>query len=580
MFAIFYIRLSLVNVSIGYSPPPIRNMRIAIIGAGWNGCHLAIELTKAGHDITVLEKRSTILSGCSGIFGIRLHRGPHYPRSKPTREGCHADFERFCKAYPEIIKHPQDSIYAYGERDAEGCPSKVSADAFEEVCFETKECQKIDAEAKAIQEVASAYDLDEPVVAVGTELRSFFGHKLAVEGVKVLLDVEVQRIRRRPYGPFVVFYTTKSSGGQCTRQTKFLDAGFVVNATGYQSLTPNLTVEARPLGFDVVYQACIAFLYEDTAPSERPISFIVMDGWFPCVMPYIDDGPATCDPHRKDSDYSNDEPQSAEAGSTQHLSSPPRRHYILTHGSYTILGSFPRPEQAQHLLDRVLSPFPSSSPSSHSSFPSDSTFTDTSHPLSQLREAAQSEICRFWPLFRGRFQYRGCQGSVLAKLRTKCEFRSSVVFAQDRVIYVFPGKISNIFRACDDVKSLIAAGASSRENLKGKGREDRATNGRHGSDGSDNYGSEKEEERVVVVDGYSVVDRAMAEVSQLQSRQGAAAAAAAATSDDDIIVGTKKDMQAVDEGQGPSTCDLQTFDRLRSKGFSSQQPAAVALSKL
>ena len=352
-------------------------MRIAIVGAGWNGCHLAIELNKAGHDITVLEKRPMIFSGCSGIFGIRLHRGPHYPRSKPTREDCHAEFERFCKTYPEIVKHCEDSIYAYGERDAEGCPSRVSADTFEEVCVETEECQKVDAEAKAIKGVTSAYDLDEPSVAVGTELRSFFEHKLAAEGVKILLDVEVQRIRRRPYGPLVVYYRTKSPGNRCIRQTGFLDADFVVNATGYQSLTPNLTVEAPPLGLNVVYQACIAFRYEDTAPGERPFSFIVMDGWFPCLMPSIDDGPVACDQQRRENGYSKDQPHSAEAGSTSRSSLPSRRHYILTHGSYTILGSFPRPEQAQHLLDRVLSPSPSSSPSSS---PCDSAFTDASLP--------------------------------------------------------------------------------------------------------------------------------------------------------------------------------------------------------
>ena len=227
-------------------------MRIAIIGAGchWNGCHLAIELAKAGHDITVFEKLPAIFSGCSGTFVIRLHRGPHYPRSKSTREGCHAAFERFCETYPEIIQHHQDSIYAHGERDAEGCPPKISANTFKDVCFETTECQKVDVEAKAIEGVTAAYDLNEPSVAIGTELRSFFEHKLAAEGVKVLLDVEVQEIRRRPCEPFTVFYRKNSPGNRCIRQTGFLDADYVVNATGYQSLTPNQTTtvdaEARP----------------------------------------------------------------------------------------------------------------------------------------------------------------------------------------------------------------------------------------------------------------------------------------------------------------------------------------------
>lgn len=409
-------------------------MRIAIIGAGWNGCHLAIELTKAGHDITVLEKQSTIFSGCSGMFGIRLHRGPHYPRSQATRDGCHAAFERFCEAYPEIIKQHQDSIYARGERDAEGCPSRTSAHTFEDVCFETEECEKVDAEAKAIRGVTAAYDLDEPSVAVGAELRSFFERKLAAQGVTVLLDMEVQRIRRRPYGPLVVSYRIKSPANRHISQTGLVDADFVVNATGYQSLTPNLTPPldggegggggTRPMGLDVVYQACIAFRYEDTAPGGKPFSFIVMDGWFPCLMPSIDDGgpPAAHDRQLRENKngHSNGKPRSAEVASTPPPPSPPppQRHYILTHGSYTILGSPPRPEQAQQLLGRVCLPPPS--PSAPRGDPASTN--DAPHPASQLRAAAEAEIRRFWPLFRSRFRYRGCQGSVLAKLRTGCEF--------------------------------------------------------------------------------------------------------------------------------------------------------------
>ena len=348
-----------------------------------------------------------------------------------------------------------------------------------------------------------------------------------------------------------------SSFTECIRQTGLLDADFVVNATGYQSLTPNLTVEARPLGFDVVYQACIAFRYEDTAPGEGPLSFIVMDGWFPCLMPNIDDGPVACDQQPRENGYSKGQPHSAEAGSISRLSSPSRRHYILTHGSYTILGSFPRPEQAQHLLDCVFSPSPSSSPSSP---PCESAFTNASHPISQLRTAAETEICRFWPLFRGRFQYRGCQGSVLAKLRTECEFRSSFVFAQDRIIYVFPGKISNVFRACDDVVSLIAAEASIGARVKGKGNGEGNKDGRRGSEGSGDCRRENMEEGVVVVDGYSIVKSTLAEVNHAHSRQGGGEAAA--VSGGHIDAGINNDVQAAEESKGRSTCDLQTYDTL------------------
>ncbi len=63
-------------------------MHIAIIGAGWYGAHLACELAKQRHTVTLIEKNIAILSETSGTFGVRLHRGPHYPRSSETRKGC------------------------------------------------------------------------------------------------------------------------------------------------------------------------------------------------------------------------------------------------------------------------------------------------------------------------------------------------------------------------------------------------------------------------------------------------------------------------------------------------------------
>lgn len=65
-------------------------MFIAVIGAGWSGAHMALTLTKEGHKVVLLDKQNNIFSGTSGKFGIRLHRGPHYPRSKMTRDNCAA----------------------------------------------------------------------------------------------------------------------------------------------------------------------------------------------------------------------------------------------------------------------------------------------------------------------------------------------------------------------------------------------------------------------------------------------------------------------------------------------------------
>lgn len=271
-----------------------------------------------------------------------------------------------------------------------------------------------------------------------------------------------------------------------------------------------------------------------------------MDGWFPCLMPSIDHGPAAYQQQRRDSGYSTEDGTRSAEGGPPSLNPQPQRDYILTHGSYTILGSFPRPEQAQDLLDRACGP---SSTSSDSSSPKEANL------LCQLRTAAETEMCRFWPLFRDRFRYRGCQSSVLAKLRTECEFRSSIVFSQERVIYVFPGKISNIFRACDDVVSLIAAaiwtGVRSKDKEKEKELEDQ-----EGADSGD-HREAKEEGEVVIVDGYSIVKGALAEANEARSgrRDGGVSAG-------DVDVEVNDDAQGA-ESKGRSTCDLQTFERFQ-----------------
>lgn len=377
---------------------------IVVVGAGWYGCHIAMELCKAGHRVTLIERRKQITSQCSGNFGIRLHRGPHYPRSPRTREDCRANFDRFIETYPELIHWHDESIYAYSSsHDAQGLPPKVSLSRFESVCFETEEARRLDnAETTRFRHIAAAYDLEEPSIVIGSELRKSLGERLARLDMEILLGVEVREACQKATGVSVILKDDSN------KTTTTIEADFVINATGYQSL---VTPDSQPEGFEAVYQVCIAFDYQDKQPGPRPFSIIMMDGWYPCLMPVID--------------------------TVDNLEQPRIfKDYILTHGSYTILGSFGKIHHAQALLKELS--LPSSSP-----------------VLDCLRKAAEFEMCRFWPAFKSRFEYRGWHGTVLAKPRTHCEFRSSLVFAKDRLIHIMPGKVSNIFNAYDEVASLI-----------------------------------------------------------------------------------------------------------------------------
>jgi L-2-hydroxyglutarate oxidase LhgO len=59
--------------------------KIAVIGAGWFGCHIAYQLIKKNYSVKIYEERNDIFCGASGNNQNRLHLGFHYPRSLITR---------------------------------------------------------------------------------------------------------------------------------------------------------------------------------------------------------------------------------------------------------------------------------------------------------------------------------------------------------------------------------------------------------------------------------------------------------------------------------------------------------------
>ncbi|KAI4258500.1 MAG: hypothetical protein L6R42_005057 [Xanthoria sp. 1 TBL-2021] len=344
------------------------------------------------------------MSGVSGDFGIRLHRGPHYPRSKITREDAQACFSRFHELYPNLIVDHEEAIYAHGISDALGQPSKVSTAAFRMVCHETVRCQEVDPRALGLKEVSAAFKLDEPSVAIGSKLRVAFAERLASSSVEIHLGCEVTS---------TVLENARIALRTATGASFWFDK--VVNATGFQSMIPRAFEENLPLHAEVYYQVNVGLHYVDRYPSGKPISRIVMDGWFPCLMPLVTDDER------------------------------PQTKYVVTHGSHTIKALCRRQEAAQEQLESL----------------TDEVVEST------MKIPAEKEMIRFWPGFGDRFEYVGWKGVSQAKLKTRSEFRNSLTFEHGGVIYVFPGKISNVFDAEDETKSLLAGiGCTERSGIR------------------------------------------------------------------------------------------------------------------
>jgi hypothetical protein len=86
-------------------------MKIAIIGAGWTGCHLANALMDE-HDIVIFDKEGVPFAGTSQINQNRLHLGYHYARNKPTRDLCRTTFDRFMSDYGHLTNAVERNLYA------------------------------------------------------------------------------------------------------------------------------------------------------------------------------------------------------------------------------------------------------------------------------------------------------------------------------------------------------------------------------------------------------------------------------------------------------------------------------------
>lgn len=89
-------------------------MKIAIVGGGWLGCHLANKLI-ATNDVTIYEKNETLFSETSYNNQNRLHCGFHYARNYKTRELCQLTYGRFMEDYGFLTSDVPRNYYCVAD---------------------------------------------------------------------------------------------------------------------------------------------------------------------------------------------------------------------------------------------------------------------------------------------------------------------------------------------------------------------------------------------------------------------------------------------------------------------------------
>lgn len=100
-----------------------------VVGGGFYGCMIALELTQYFHTVILAEAEGDILTRASYHNQARIHQGYHYPRSFTTAASSRRNYQQFIAEFPDCAYRKTPAYYAIAARN-----SNVTASDFEEVC--------------------------------------------------------------------------------------------------------------------------------------------------------------------------------------------------------------------------------------------------------------------------------------------------------------------------------------------------------------------------------------------------------------------------------------------------------------
>jgi hypothetical protein len=93
-------------------------LRIAVIGAGFYGLHIASRLKALGLEVKLFEKSNKILGFASGNNQFRLHLGFHYARNFRTRQQSRDGYFRFLERYGNLTEEIPENYYLVPKGDS------------------------------------------------------------------------------------------------------------------------------------------------------------------------------------------------------------------------------------------------------------------------------------------------------------------------------------------------------------------------------------------------------------------------------------------------------------------------------
>jgi len=226
-------------------------MNVAIVGAGLFGCHIAIELARKGANVVIFEKKNGILLGASAKNQQRLHKGFHYPRAKQTTKEVLASVYKFEDRYRAAVGTVTRNHFGIARAG-----SVISKEQYLQHCREFGLRYSINSPSFLRREQFDLSILTDEHLLNIKKLTSIIKSRLRGLAVKVILNTPVTDIASLA-GYDAVILTTY------TRNNDFCPTKDI-----YQ--------------FEVCEKPVVRL-----PPEYRNISFVVMDGNFMCLDPFL-----------------------------------------------------------------------------------------------------------------------------------------------------------------------------------------------------------------------------------------------------------------------------------------------------
>jgi len=232
-------------------------LKVAIIGSGWFGCHLAYQLIRRNIKVTLFEQNKAIFSETSGKNTSKLHLGFHYPRSKVTRVQAKLNFERFMEAYPQMVEDTL-SYYAIAKEK-----SLIDFDTYLDILDATKlNYEKIPIEKENLVEVEGIIKTNEKNINIEIA-KTFFTEQLK-QAIKYNCKIE----------------TVVPNDKSVLVNGEHFD--FCINTTNNHFLPFRKS--------HVIYEQIVIPLYKVNNQKLANASYVIMDGPFVSINPYYKNG--------------------------------------------------------------------------------------------------------------------------------------------------------------------------------------------------------------------------------------------------------------------------------------------------